>query len=85
MRDLKCDKNIFGLILVKKTTFFSVIPRAVIVAQLAEQLLPVPEVCNSNAGIDNCLNIIYLFTVNYIEKIKIKKEKRPGMAHFKKL
>ena len=53
-------------------------------AQLAEQLLPVAEVCNSNAGIDNCLNIIYLFTVNYIEKIKIKKEKRPGMAHFKK-
>ena len=48
-------------------------------AQLAEWVLPIPEVCGSNPVIGEYLSE-HLFTVNYIEKKKIKK-KRPGMAH----
>ena len=56
------------------------IGRAVVVAQLVEQLLPIPEVCSSNPDIGK--NLYWTFTVlNSIEKTKIKK-KRPGMAHF---
>ena len=54
--------------------------RAVVVAQLVDQSLPFPEVCSSNPVIDKNL----YWTVNCIEKSKIKK-KRPGMAHLKKL
>ena len=52
---------------------------AVVVAQLVERLLPIPEVRGSNPVISK----IYIehFTVNCIEKTKIKK-KRPGKAHF---
>ena len=52
---------------------------AVVVAQLVELLLPIPEVRGSNPVIGK----IYIehLTVNCIEKTKIKK-KRPGMAHF---
>ena len=53
--------------------------RAVVVAQLVERLLPIPEVCGSNPVIGK--NLHSTFTVNCIEKTKIKK-KRPGMAHF---
>ena len=51
---------------------------AVVVAQLVEQLLPILEVRCSNPVIGK----IYIehFTVNCVEKTKIKK-KRPGMAH----
>ena len=56
------------------------IGRAVVVAQLVEQLLQIPEVCSSNPDIGK--NLYWTFTVlNSIEKTKIKK-KRPGMAHF---
>ena len=47
--------------------------RTVLVAQLVEQLLPILEVCSSNPVIGKNLN--WTFTVNCIEKTKIK-EKR---------
>ena len=49
------------------------------VAQLVERSLPIPEVHGSNPVISK--NLYRTFTVNCIEKTKIKK-KRPGMAHF---
>ena len=52
---------------------------AVVKAQLVERSLPIPEVRGSNPVIGK--TIYYLYTVNGIEKTKIKK-KRPGMAHF---
>ena len=55
--------------------------RAVVVAQLVERLLPVPEVCGSNPVTGK--KIYGTFTVNCIKKTKIKK-KVPGMAHFLK-
>ena len=51
----------------------------VVVAQLVERSLPIPEVRGSNPVIGK--NLYRTFTVNCIEKTKIKK-KRPGMAHF---
>ena len=54
-------------------------PGEVVVAQLVERLLPIPEVRGSNPVIGK--NLYRTFTVNCIEKTKIKK-KRPGMAHF---
>ena len=54
---------------------------AVVVAQLVEHSLPIPEVRGSNPVIEK--NYIELFNVNCIEKTKIKK-KRPRMAHLKK-
>ena len=56
--------------------------RAVVVAKLKEWSLPTPEVYGSNPVISN-IYIEHLFTVNCIEKTKIKK-KRPGMALLKK-
>ena len=53
----------------------------VVVAQWVEQSLPIPEVCSSNPVICK-IYIENFFTVNCIEKMKIKK-KRPGMAHLK--
>ena len=50
------------------------------VAQLVEPLLLIPEVCGSIPVIGKNLN--RTFTVNCIEKTKIK-IKRPGMAHLK--
>ena len=47
---------------------------AVVVAQLVEQLLPKPEVCSLNPVIGKNLYIEHLFTVNCIEKMKIKKK-----------
>ena len=52
---------------------------AVVVAQLVERSLSIPEVRGSNPVIGKIL--YWTFTVNCIEKTKIKK-KRPGMAHF---
>ena len=54
----------------------------VVVAQLVERSLSIPEVCGSNAVIGN-IYIEHLFTINCIEKTKINK-KISGMAHFKK-
>ena len=48
---------------------------------MVERLLPTPEVHGSNPVIGKLLSDIYLFTVNSIEKTKIKK-KRPVMAYF---
>ena len=53
--------------------------KAVFVAQLVERLLLIPEVRSSNPV--NNKNLYWTFTVNCIEKTKIKK-KMPGMAHF---
>ena len=53
-----------------------------VVAQLVERLLPT-EACGSNPVIGK-IYIEHLFTVNCIEKIKMK-TKRPEMAHFKKI
>ena len=52
-----------------------------IVAQLVERLLPIPEVRGSSPVIGK--KLYRIFTVNCVEKTKIKK-KRPGMAHFLK-
>ena len=52
---------------------------AVVLAQLVEQLLPIPEILGSNPVIGK--NLYWTCTVNCIEKTKIKK-KRSGMAHF---
>ena len=52
---------------------------AVVMAQLVERLLTTPEVRSSNPVIDK--NVYWTFTVNWIEKMKMKK-KRPGLAHF---
>ena len=50
-----------------------------VVAQLVEWLLLIPEARGSNPAIGK--NWYWTFTVNCIEKKKIKK-KRPGMANF---
>ena len=50
-------------------------------AQLVEQLLPIPEVSSSNPVIGK-IYIEHLFSVKCIEKTKFKKN-RPGMAHLK--
>ena len=50
-----------------------------VVAQLEVRSLPIPEVPSSNPVVGK-IYIEHLFTVNCIEKTKIKK-KRPGMAH----
>ena len=50
----------------------------VVVAQLVERLLPIPEVRSPNPAIGNIF--CWTFTVNCFEKMRIKK-KRPGMAH----
>ena len=50
-----------------------------VVTQLVERLLPIPEVRGSIPVIGK-IYIEHLFTVNCIETKKIKK-KRPGMAH----
>ena len=55
---------------------------AVVVAQLAEWLLPTPEFHGLNPIIGNFFKNTYLLTVNCTGKTKIKK-KRPGMAHLK--
>ena len=47
---------------------------AVVVAQLVEWLLPIPEVWGSNSVIVN--NLYWTFTLNCIEKTKIKKRGR---------
>ena len=52
-----------------------------VVAQLVERSLPIPEVRGSNPVIGK-IYIEHLFTVNSFEKTKIKK-KSPGIAHFK--
>ena len=53
---------------------------AVVVAQLVERMLSIPEVRGSNPFIGK-IYIEQLFTVNCVEKTKIKK-KMPEMAHF---
>ena len=46
---------------------------AVVVAQFVERLLPIPEVLSLNPVIGK-FYIEHLFTVNWIEKMKIKKK-----------
>ena len=54
---------------------------AVAVAQLVDRSLPIPEVSGSNQVIGKKSCIEHLFTVNCIEKTKIKKKKkRPGAS-----
>ena len=57
---------------------------AVVVAQLVERLLPIPEVRGSNPVIGKILflYIEHLFTVNCVLKRRKIKKNRPGMAHF---
>ena len=62
----------------KKTSF-----GAVVVAQLVEQSLPTPEVRGSNKAIGK--NLCWTFTVNCIEKTKIKKKEAGNGPFFKKL
>ena len=70
----KCKKspNLVTLIYVVNVT---VDFKAVVLAQLVERLLPIPEVHNS---VISKVYIGQLFIVNCIERTKIKK-KRPGM------
>ena len=55
-----------------------VIAGGVVVAQLVEQLLPIPDVRSSNPVIGKK----FILNIYCIEKTKIKK-KRPEMAHLK--
>ena len=55
---------------------------AVVVAQLVEQSLPIPEVGGSNPVIGK--KLYWTFTVNCIDNTKIKR-KRTGIAHLKNL
>ena len=55
--------------------------KTVVVAQLVERSLPIPEGRGSNPVIGKIL--YQILTVNCIEKTKLKK-RRPGMAHFLK-
>ena len=57
------------------TTVKSCPSLSVVVAQLVERSVQIPEVCGSNPVIGK-INIEHLFTVNCIEKTEIKK--RPG-------
>ena len=43
---------------------------AVVVAQLVQRLLPIPEVCSSNPVIGK-IYIVYVFIINCFEKTKI--------------
>ena len=56
-----------------------------VVAQLVERLLPMPEVRSSNPFIGKKLYLYgtFVYCQLCVEKTKVKK-KRPGMAHFKK-
>ena len=58
--------------------------REVVVAQLVERLLPIPEVRGSIPVIRNFFIYIeqLLYTVNCVLKRRKIKKKRPGMAHF---
>ena len=58
-----------------------IVIKAVLVAQLVERSLPIPEVHSSNPVVGK-IQIEHLLTVNCIEKTKIKK-KRQGIALFK--
>ena len=71
-------KKSLGLVAQEK-----IIVWAVVVAQLVERLPPTLEIRGSNPVIGKTF-IKHLFTVNCVEKTKIKK-KRPGMAHLKKI
>ena len=53
-------------------------------AQLAEQLLPTPEICGSNPDISNEIFPTYLYVNCFPEETKMKK-KKPGMAHLKNI
>ena len=55
----------------------------VVVAQLVERSLAILEVRGSNP-FNGKIYIEHLFTINCIEKTKIKK-KGPGMSHLKKI
>ena len=56
-----------------------------VLAQLVEWSLPIPEVRGSNPVIGKkYLYIEHLFTVNCVLKSQKIKKKRPGMAHFLK-
>ena len=57
--------------------------RAVVVAQLVEPLLPIQEVCGLNPVIGK-IYIEHLFTVNCIEKTKIKKKEASRNCNFLK-
>ena len=52
--------------------------RALLVAQLVEQLLPIPEICSSNPIIGK---VYFLSTVINLYSKDENTEKRPGMAH----
>ena len=68
---------------VKFTCSEDSMPWAVVVAQLVERSLSIPEVCSPNPVIGKKLYILrtFVYCQLCIEKTKIKK-KRPGMAHF---
>ena len=62
---------------------YKAIRQAVVVAQLVEQLLPIPEVRGSNT-VDGKIYIEHFLLSTFVGKTKIKK-KWPGMAHLKNL
>ena len=57
-------------------------PRAVVVAQLVERLLPIPEVCGSNPVIGNNLCIEHLFIYCQLCLKDENKEKEAGYGPF---
>ena len=56
-----------------------------VVAQLVERPLPIPEVSGLNLVICKNLYIEYLFTVNFIEKTKIKEKEAGNGPIFKEM
>ena len=61
------------------TTVKSCPSLSVVVAQLVERSVQIPEVCGSNPVIGK-INIEHLFTVNFL--LKRRNKKMPAMAHF---
>ena len=54
---------------------------AMVVVQLVEQSPPRPEIRVQIQSLAN-LYFEHLFTVKFVEKTKMKKKRRPGIAHF---
>ena len=57
---------------------------AVVVAQLVERLLPIPEVCGSNPVIRNFLCILNICLLSTVYRKDKNKEKEAGNGPFKK-
>ena len=63
----------------------SIVTKAVVVVQLAEQFLPTPEIRGSNPNIGKVFRVDLSVHICQLQFIKDeKKKKRPGLARLKK-